>query len=121
MTISFSGRIRRKEYWTIILWTLVILDVLIEQAMHEPTFIPIFYGSLLLSFGISWMAQVQRLHDINFSGWWVLLNLIPIVGEIILVIMCLIEGNAVDNRFGPDPKAELEKKIAAQKKLYKEE
>ena len=106
MKIGFSGRIRRKEYWTIILCTLFILDILMEQAMHEPTFTPIFYGCLLLSIVISWMAQVQRLHDINFSGWWVLLNLIPIVGEIILVIMFFIEGDDGDNCFGPDPKME---------------
>jgi uncharacterized membrane protein YhaH (DUF805 family) len=34
-------------------------------------------------------VSTRRLHDIEKSGWWYLLNLIPIVGQIILIIWWL--------------------------------
>ena len=44
---------------------------------------------------------VRRLHDINKSGWFILIGLIPAVGGIILLVfMCM---NSVDegNQYGP--------------------
>ena len=32
-------------------------------------------------------VAVRRLHDANFSGWWVLLNVIPQFGSIVLLVM----------------------------------
>jgi uncharacterized membrane protein YhaH (DUF805 family) len=50
-------------------------------------------------------VKVRRLHDINFSGWWVLLGLIPIVGNIALLILYIRRGTKGLNRFGEDPLA----------------
>ena len=47
---------------------------------------------------------IRRLHDTNRSGWWILISLVPFVGSIILLIFLCIEGDAGDNRFGPNPK-----------------
>ena len=33
-----------------------------------------------------WTLEVRRLHDINKSGWWLLISLIPAIGFIILII-----------------------------------
>jgi uncharacterized membrane protein YhaH (DUF805 family) len=30
--------------------------------------------------------QIRRLHDLDRTGWWVLLHLIPIIGGIVLII-----------------------------------
>lgn len=49
-------------------------------------------------------VEVRRFHDQNRSGWFVLLNLIPYVGVIIVFVMMLLEGTQGDNRFGPDPR-----------------
>ena len=42
---------------------------------------------------------VRRMHDINFSGWWVLF---PIVN----IVLAVRRGQRGDNRFGPDPQLE---------------
>ena len=43
-------------------------------------------------------VEVRRLHDTNFSGWW-LLTPVPLV-------LFFVRGTRGNNRFGPDPKAE---------------
>jgi uncharacterized membrane protein YhaH (DUF805 family) len=42
---------------------------------------------------------VRRLHDIDHSGWWLLLNLVP-GGVAVLIVFALQDGTAGDNRFG---------------------
>ena len=50
-------------------------------------------------------VSVRRLHDIDKSGWWVLLSLIPIVGIIVLIVWYVRAGQTGNNRFGDDPLA----------------
>jgi uncharacterized membrane protein YhaH (DUF805 family) len=57
---------------------------------------------------------VRRLHDTNRSGWWLLINFVPVVGPLIILSFTLTKGNAGENRFGPDPKAETNAKANAQ-------
>ena len=47
----------------------------------------------------------RRLHDINKTGWWLLLWLVIIVGWIILIIWAIKKGDGASNRFGSDPLA----------------
>ena len=48
---------------------------------------------------------IRRLHDIDKSGWWLLVGLIPLVGSIWLIVLFATEGNTGENQFGEDPKA----------------
>ena len=48
---------------------------------------------------------VRRLHDLDKSGWWVLIALIPLIGAIILIVWYCSKGTTGDNRFGADPLA----------------
>ena len=47
---------------------------------------------------------VKRYHDRNKSGWWLLIQFVPVIGSIwyFLDIFCL-RGTLGGNRFGPDP------------------
>ena len=47
-------------------------------------------------------AGVRRLHDVDKSGWFLLLGLIPIVG-LVLLYFFVIPGTPGDNRFGAPP------------------
>jgi uncharacterized membrane protein YhaH (DUF805 family) len=49
-------------------------------------------------------AQARRLHDQGRSGWFVLINLLPYVGSLIVLVLMLIPGTAGDNEYGPDPR-----------------
>lgn len=42
---------------------------------------------------------VRRLHDINKSGWWYLLNFIPYIGSLIIFIFMLLPSVKEGNRF----------------------
>ena len=56
------------------------------------------------------MQSIKRLHDLDKSGWYLLIRLagvIPLIGWIIVLAfdlyLFLAEGTAGPNRFGPDP------------------
>ncbi|MCJ1886680.1 DUF805 domain-containing protein [Pseudomonas sp. LA21] len=49
------------------------------------------------------MMGVQRLHDVGWSGWLMLLNIVPVVGSVFPLLMMLIPGNDGANRYGPPP------------------
>jgi len=116
---DFAGRSRRKEYWmfalgvTLATIILCILAVLLGgglQGMADSG--GMIAGPFLFVFGIFWLAlivpaiavQVRRFHDQDKSGWFVLLNLIPYVGGLIVLVFMFLEGTRGPNRFGPDPK-----------------
>lgn len=47
---------------------------------------------------------VKRFHDRDKSGWWILIQLIPLVGAIWYIVETgFLPGTPGTNRFGPDP------------------
>ena len=47
-------------------------------------------------------VQVKRWHDIDMSGWWLLVTLLPVVGApIALVMNGFLPGTKGENHFGP--------------------
>jgi uncharacterized membrane protein YhaH (DUF805 family) len=48
-------------------------------------------------------VQIKRWHDINKSGWFCLLSLLPYIGLVISIVIGFLPGNIGPNRFGPDP------------------
>lgn len=94
----FSGRSHRTEFW---MFTLV--SFLISVALG---FLDLFdlgiVGSLftLAIFVPSVAVSVRRLHDINRSGWWVLVALIPFIGWLVLLIWAIRKSDEGENRFG---------------------
>ncbi len=88
----FDGRASRSEYWWFFLFTFLASAALgyISQTL-----------SGLFSLGIllpSLAVGVRRLHDIDKSGWFLLLSFIPIIGWIILIFWATQEGKE-PNRF----------------------
>lgn len=51
--------------------------------------------SLIFSILVILGATVRRLHDINYSGWWSLLCLIPYLNLVVYILLLLIPS--VDN------------------------
>ena len=105
---TFSGRARRSELWYFILFTILgslaigILESLaFGWSLLGPGGLSSLFDLAVLLPSIS--VAVRRLHDLEKSGWWWWLWLIPIVGWIILVIWYSTKGTLGGNRFGPDP------------------
>ena len=56
---------------------------------------------------------IRRLNDINASGWFVLLFLVPIVNLIMGLLLVFLPGTKGPNKFGPRPVANSGRVIAA--------
>jgi len=103
---NFEGRARRSEYWYFALANFIITLVLrgIDYAIGGIDFqiISGIYGLATLIPGLA--VSVRRLHDVNKSGWFLLLWLLPVIGWIWLLVLFFTEGTVGPNQFGEDPK-----------------
>jgi uncharacterized membrane protein YhaH (DUF805 family) len=100
--VNFSDRASRSEYWFWILFIIIaeIVTSAIDYAIGAQVVTSLFgLATFLPSLGLA----IRRLHDLDRTGWWVLIALIPIIGWIILIIWYCTRGTAGPNRFGPDP------------------
>lgn len=103
-----TGRIGRVRY---LAWSAVLLFTLLGLYFVSAVLmalVPVLGGLVLAAVGIAALVVsvqigVQRLHDIGWSGWLWLVNLIPVVGSVFALIMLIVPGNTGANRFGPPP------------------
>lgn len=98
--INFQGRARRKEYW---FFYLAMLATYMVAMMLDSLFSTdgIFY--ILTIFGLlipSLAVTVRRLHDVDRSGWWLLISAIPLVGAIILLVLLATDTKPYPNKWG---------------------
>jgi uncharacterized membrane protein YhaH (DUF805 family) len=100
---KFDGRANRAEFWWYALANIIISVVLnlLGQASVLFSVIAALYGLAVLIPGIA--VGIRRLHDINRSGWWLLIGLVPCVGFIVLIVWFAQEGNPGPNQYGPPP------------------
>lgn len=52
---------------------------------------------------VSWILGIQRLHDFDASGWWILIFALPFINLIFGIVMWFLPGTAGNNRFGAQP------------------
>jgi len=114
---DFGGRSSRKEYWMFALWyvaILVLLSVLdqlvfgsagalggskeIGSAATVEVALNFYNAFYLITLVPSVSVSIRRLHDINRTGWWLLISL-TIVGIILLLYWAVKPGDEGVNRF----------------------
>jgi uncharacterized membrane protein YhaH (DUF805 family) len=106
MFFSLQGRVSRRQFW---LWGVLALLGLavLGHALLGIARVPARRADLIVNLLLVWPAlavSVKRWHDRDKSGWWVLLNLLPVVGWLwALVDNGFLRGTAGPNRFGLDP------------------
>ena len=105
---DFSGRARRREYWTFVLVNCLIAMLLLilglafgEDSPASNIMVTIFYLIMLVP---NLSVSVRRLHDIGKSGWYMFLSLIPLIGGLILLIWSLMDSEPGENQYGKNPK-----------------
>lgn len=109
--VGFSDRACRSEFWY---WQLFVYAVSFGLMLLLPavglgfqfSVIGNLFGLVVLIPTIA--VSVRRLHDLDKSGWWILISFIPLIGTIILIVWFVGKGSDQDNRFGPDPLAGVE-------------
>jgi len=123
---EFDGRSRRMEFWMFTLFYYIVFFALFilmfaglpwteimaaenGQPIVSPPGPLFWFGFAVLmlfslgSFVPMIAVTVRRFHDQDMSGWFYLLNLVPLGGLIVLVFMFL-EGTKGPNQYGDDPK-----------------
>ena len=104
--VTFGGRATRSEYWYWVLFvtvaSLVALGIDAGVLGFSPTgFSPISSIFDLVTLLPSIALAVRRLHDMDRTGWWLLITFTGI-GSIVLIIWFCFRGTVGANRFGPD-------------------
>jgi uncharacterized membrane protein YhaH (DUF805 family) len=105
---DFSGRASRSEYWLFVLIFFLIYAVCFALDYNAigigPSGIPPLTLIAYLAHFVPGLAVlVRRLHDIDRSGWWLLISLVPVLGSIWLLVLLCSEGTYGPNQYGPNP------------------
>jgi len=91
---DFKGRAGRPEFWWFMLFCTLasVITAVISQRISG------VISLLLLLPAIA--ATARRLHDIDKSGWWQLVSLVPLVGWLVVLYWYLQPTQPQANRFG---------------------
>ena len=109
---DFQGRSSRAEYWWAYLGLILIIIVpyiLVGIfASMGITAIAGLIGLLLLIFYLAIIIPsiaivVRRLHDLDKSGWWYFIALVPLIGGLLLLWWFCQPGTKGPNTYGDDP------------------
>ena len=110
--IRIQGRLGRVNhlalflFWTVVMvavalaaagiYSLMHLNPLVENILGFAIVLPVILYSIISIYAI----KVRRLHDMNFSGWWLLPAFIPVVGAFWVLCIFIMSGTPSENRFG---------------------
>lgn len=98
-----QGRASREEYWMFFLWNIIIsfgLSLIDKKFGLQYR----FSGSLLSDIYALFIffptlgVGIRRLHDIDRSGWWVI---VPIAN----IVFFTFKSTVGDNKYGPHPES----------------
>ena len=90
---DYEGRASRSELWW---WVLFVFLASSAASITSPVVSGLFsLGVFLPNIAVA----ARRLHDIDRSGWFQLVVLIPLFGWILMIYWCVQEGKD-PNRFG---------------------
>lgn len=106
--LGFSGRIGRMRWlaWKLVLSSIVALCSLLTWFIIKvsPTLGITCAATLTLAYVfISLRISAQRLHDLNWSAWMLLLHLVPMANLALYASMAFMPGTPGINRYGPAP------------------
>lgn len=124
---DFEGRASRGEYWHFMLIYQLIVAIILFICAAISYVIPVS-GTTGVSLGLVILfvlsigfiipgvaVAVRRLHDVGWSGWPILLALVPFVGIPVVLILMALPGKTVSNRFGDPTGTEIITKQMAHK------
>ncbi|WP_119325601.1 DUF805 domain-containing protein [Companilactobacillus musae] len=109
-----AKRMSRKDFWWGYLGMTVVAYVIMALLAWAITKMPVedYYWSTILgvalaiTMGYYWIAiftaMIRRLHDRKMHGWWLLISLIPFVGEIALIVLLCLPQRDFGNQWPKD-------------------
>ena len=111
--LQASGRFGRLSYlaWQAVLFiALILIGFFFALLMPDPNkesdlkfltiFIVIFFILYLPVIYTYFTITIRRLHDLNRSGWWSIIIIIPLVNLIFYIYLISVTGNKTPNNYG---------------------
>jgi len=111
---SLRGRVPRRLYWatrgiSILPFAGAVLVTMSEQAgqlgseqvgILAMLMVPTYF----LGLWIALAGSVKRWHDLDKSGWWIFIAMVPVIGGLWeLILAGCTRGTRGPNRYGPEP------------------
>ena len=97
---TFKGRATRSEYWWSSLFYQIsmVLLLAIDVALKTGFYLTgLFYVMSIIPFT---SVMVRRFHDVNRSGWWFWIILVPIFGVFYFFYLLLKKSTPNENIYG---------------------
>jgi uncharacterized membrane protein YhaH (DUF805 family) len=101
-----AGRLNRLRYWAhgmlfaIGFYIAIAVGFLLAFSVSPFIGYPIIAIAYITLIVFSFIVMIQRLHDLDKSGWMCLLALIPLVNIYLIVLLIFFKGTPGRNRFG---------------------
>ena len=107
--VDVNGRASRSEFWYFELFLILMYTVAgwVDSAVFGTELGETGMATIVISLGTflpSLCVTARRLHDVNKSGWWMLIA-ITCIGVIPLIIWYATKGTSGSNEHGADPLA----------------
>lgn len=102
---TLDGRLSRLPYFKCIVMIWIISAVVAWLIDSSSSTLISLIGIVvsLAMIGVSISFSVRRLHDIDKSGWFLLIAIIPLIGFLFQLYLIFAKGTEGVNRFGEDP------------------
>ena len=101
---NFKDRASRSEYWWFYLFFWVVIFLAAFSESFKDSYLSILFGLVIL---IAWIplisVSVRRLHDVNKSGWYFFIGIIPYLGPLFFLFFTLEKGTLGNNNYGKFP------------------
>ena len=82
---NFDGCASRAEYWYPVLYMVIVYVILACMGKFGMMLSGLFgLVNIIPCIAVS----IRRMHDIGKSGWWILISLIPFIGNIWYLVLC---------------------------------
>lgn len=105
LCFSPNGRVSSGWYWASVV--ALLPSNLIFKFSENAVLLLVGLAMALILLIPSLMISIKRWHDIGKSGWYVLVNLVPIIGPLYaLWQQGFVNGTPGTNSYGPDPRDE---------------
>ena len=109
--VDFNGRASRSEFWLFTLFLFIVSIVLLfldpmlagEAFLeYDDIFAPLGTIFSIITFIPAISVTARRLHDVNRSGWWMLIWF-TVIGIVPMLYWNCKKGDLEENRFGVNP------------------
>ncbi len=112
---SFSGRIGRLRYLAYLTGLYLVTGIVVFPFMGGMTMAasgqPDISALAMVFMGVAYIAVLvyaltlgkRRLNDVNQSGWWLLMFIVPLANTLLALYLIFAAGTDGVNKYGPAP------------------